>query len=74
MTDTVTVKPPDAGPYGPPCPGCARPRTADDAAGLAWSSLHTTAGRAFVCPTCTRADIALIEAGLPTGGRRRSAA
>jgi hypothetical protein len=73
-SDTSAAPPPDARTYGPPCPGCARARTADDAAGLAWSSRHTADGLEFVCPACTRADIVLIEAGLPAGDRRSSAA
>jgi hypothetical protein len=77
MTDASDVfqEPlPDARPYGPPCPGCHRDRTADDAAGVAWSSRHTAGGVQFVCPTCTRADIALIETGLAAGGRHSWAA
>jgi len=72
MTDTFPLPPLEPGGYGPPCPGCGRSRTADDAAGLAWSSRHTADGPEFVCPDCTRGDIALIEAGL--GDRRSSAA
>ena len=72
-----TFPPPDAEPFGPPCPGCGRGRTASDAAGLVWSSRHTTDGARtvveFVCPACTRADLTQIEAGLPTD-RRSSAA
>ena len=42
----------------PPCPGCGRRRTADDARGLAWSSEHAPDGTVtYVCPACTRADI-----------------
>ena len=73
-SDTSAAPPPDARTYGPPCPGCARARTADDAAGLAWSSRHTATGVEFVCPACTRADIGLIEVGLSTGDRRSPAA
>ena len=73
-SDTSAAPPPDAQAYGPPCPGCARARTADDAAGLAWSSRHTADGVEFVCPACTRADIGLIEVGLSPGDRRSSAA
>lgn len=72
MTETSTRQPPEAGPYGPPCPSCERARTADDAAGMAWSSRHTADGPEFVCPACTRADIMSIEAGL--SDRRSSAA
>jgi hypothetical protein len=75
--DAFPLPPPDAQPFGPPCPGCGRVRTADDAAGVTWSSRHTATGGEvvveFVCPACTRADLAQIEAGLPTG-RRSSAA
>ncbi len=73
-SDTSAAPSPDARTYGPPCPGCARDRTADDAAGLAWSSRHTADGVEFVCPACTRADIGLIEVGLSPGNRRSSAA
>jgi hypothetical protein len=53
-------------PHGPPCPGCARPRTEADARGLAWSSEHTRDGTArWVCPDCTRAQLDEIEAGVP---------
>jgi hypothetical protein len=59
----------------PPCPGCGGRRTADDARGLAWSSEHAPdAPVTFVCPACTRADIARIEAGLPDPQRRSPAA
>ena len=68
--DTFPLPPPDARPFGAHCPGCGRDRTADDASGVAWSSRHTADGPEmvieFVCPTCTRADLAQIEAGLPT--------
>jgi hypothetical protein len=77
MTDTsdaFPVPPADARPYGPHCPGCHRARTADDATGLTWSSRHTANGVEFVCPACTRADIVLIETGLPAADRRSSAA
>ena len=47
------------------CPLCALARTADDATGLAWSSQHEADGRVtWICPTCTRAQLWLIEAGL----------
>jgi hypothetical protein len=78
MTDTSatsdTAPPPDDGPYGPPCPGCGRARTADDATGVAWSSRHAAGRVEYVCPTCTRADIGLIEVGLAPSDRRSSAA
>jgi hypothetical protein len=58
-----------------PCPGCGRRRTADDSTGLAWSSEHAPDGTVtFICPACTRADIARIEAGLPDPERRSPAA
>lgn len=47
------------------CPLCALVRTADDTAGLAWSSQHEADGSVtWICPTCTRAQLWLIEAGL----------
>jgi hypothetical protein len=59
----------------PPCPGCGRQRTPDDARGLAWSSEHAPDGTvSYVCPACTRGDIAQIEAGLPGLGHRSPAA
>ena len=59
--------PPAAEPqYGPPCPGCGRARTEADARSVAWSSQHTANGVTFICPACTRAEIALVEAGLPS--------
>ena len=64
----------DAEPSGPPCPGCGRTRTATDAVGVAWSSHRTADGLEFVCPDCTRADLADIEAGLaarPEPARQR---
>ena len=66
VTDPFALPPLEARPSGAPCPGCGRDRTADDAAGVAWSSRHTADGTEFVCPTCTRDDLAHIEAGLPT--------
>lgn len=70
--DAFPLPPSDAQPYGPPCPGCGRARTAADADGVAWSSRHTPSSGVggggateFVCPACTRGDIAQIEAGLP---------
>jgi hypothetical protein len=75
--DAFPLRPHDAQPFGPPCPGCDRARTAADAAGVAWSSRHTADGAEivveFVCPACTRADIVQIETGLPTS-RHSSAA
>ncbi len=47
------------------CPLCALDRTAADMAGLAWSSQHEPDGSiTWICPTCTRAQLWLIEAGL----------
>ena len=47
------------------CPLCALARTADDTTGLTWSSQHETDGSVtWICPTCTRAQLWLIEAGL----------
>ena len=47
------------------CPLCALARTADDVTGLAWSSQHEADGSVtWICPTCTRAQLWLIEAGL----------
>jgi hypothetical protein len=46
-----------------PCPLCARPRTAADAAGLEWSSQHEPDGTfTWIRPTCTRAQLWRIEA------------
>jgi len=73
-SDTAAPPPPDGRPYGPPCPSCGRARTADDAAGVAWSSRHAAGRVEYVCPTCTRADIGLIEVGLAPSDRRSSAA
>lgn len=48
------------------CPLCALARTQADAAGLAWSSQHERDRTVtWICPTCTRAQLWLIEAGLP---------
>ncbi|WP_300019476.1 hypothetical protein [Pseudonocardia sp.] len=56
------------------CPLCALPRTADAAAGLAWSSQHEPDGTVvWLCPTCTRAQLWLIEAGLAVATPRASA-
>jgi hypothetical protein len=71
--DAFPLPPPDAQPFGPPCPGCNGARTAADAASVAWSSRHTADGVEYVCPACTRAEIAQIETGQPTS-RCRSAA
>ncbi|GAA3235205.1 hypothetical protein GCM10017691_32400 [Pseudonocardia petroleophila] len=44
------------------CPLCALPHTTGD---LAWSSQHEPDGTVVrICPTCTRAQLWLIEAGL----------
>lgn len=56
------------------CPLCALARTNADTAGLTWSSQHERgpddARRTvtWICPTCTRAQLWLIEAGLPIAG------
>ncbi len=48
------------------CPLCALARSTDDATGLGWSSQHESDGTiTWICPTCTRAQLWLIEAGLP---------
>ncbi len=48
------------------CPLCALDRGAIDATGLAWSSQHEPDGAVtWICPTCTRAQLWLVEAGLP---------
>ncbi|MFC4950831.1 hypothetical protein [Pseudonocardia sp. GCM10023141] len=45
------------------CPLCALPHTPTDAAGLHWSSQHESDGTiTWICPTCTRAQLWLIEA------------
>ena len=51
------------------CELCALARTRADAAGLSWTSQHER-GRTvtWICPTCTRAQLWLIEAGLPVVG------
>ena len=50
----------------PTCPLCALARNTADAAGLTWSSQHEPNGTVtWICPTCTRAQLWLIEAGLP---------
>lgn len=51
------------------CPLCALARTTADAAGLSWSSQHERDRTVtWICPTCTRAQLWLIEAGLPVEG------
>jgi len=53
------------------CPLCALARTVDDSAGLAWSSQHESDGSViWICPTCTRAQLWLIEAGMTIATRR----
>jgi hypothetical protein len=53
-----------------PCPLCALPRTAADAAGLAWSSQHEPDGTiTWICPTCTRAQLWRIEAQMAIATR-----
>lgn len=48
------------------CPLCSLPRTPAAAAGLTWSSQHERDGSiTWICPTCTRAQLWLIEAQLP---------
>lgn len=47
------------------CPLCSLTGSATDATGLAWSSQHEPDGAiTWMCPTCTRAQLWLIEAGL----------
>jgi len=46
--DAFPVPPPDTPPFGPPCPGCGRARTAADAAGVTWSSCHAADGAEVV--------------------------
>ena len=59
----------------PPCPGCGRQRTADDDHDLTWSTEHAPDGTViYICPACTRGDIAQIETGLPCLGHRSPAA
>jgi hypothetical protein len=44
------------------CPLCARPRTAADVRGLAWSSIHDRDGGVrWLCPGCTRGQLPEIE-------------
>ena len=48
------------------CPLCARPRTAADARGLAWSSEHDRHGAvSWICPSCTRSRLIEIETLVP---------
>ena len=62
-------------PSDPPCPGCGRQRATDDDRGLAWASEHAPDGTViYICPACTRTDIAQIEAGLPCVSHRSPAA
>jgi hypothetical protein len=57
------------------CPLCALDRTAADMAGLAWSSQHEPDGSVtWICPTCTRAQLFLIEAGFEIATRHAPAA
>lgn len=47
------------------CPLCALERSPSDTSGLAWSSQHERDGSiTWICPTCTRAQLWLIEAAL----------
>jgi glutaredoxin len=56
------------------CPLCALARSTDDATGLAWSSQHESDGTiTWICPTCTRAQLWLIEAGLAIATRNAPA-
>ncbi len=56
------------------CPLCALPRSTDDATGLTWSSQHESDGIiTWICPTCTRAQLWLIEAGLEIATRHAPA-
>jgi hypothetical protein len=51
---------------GGPCPLCARPRSADDARGVAWSSRHGFDGTVtWICGRCTRAELWRVESTLP---------
>ncbi len=62
-------------PADPPCPGCGRHRATDDDRGFAWASEHAPDGTVtYICPACTRTDIAQIEAGLPCVSHRSPAA
>ena len=56
------------------CPLCALSGSIDDATGLAWSSQHEPDGTiTWICPTCTRAQLWLIEAGLEIATRNAPA-
>jgi hypothetical protein len=56
------------------CPLCARPRTADDVRGVAWSSQHEPDGSIlWLCPDCTRHRLPEIEAHLPLTPHPRAA-
>lgn len=49
------------------CPLCALQRSPSDPSGLTWSSQHERDGSiTWICPTCTRARLWLIEAGFDT--------
>ena len=51
------------------CPLCARPRSAADARGLAWSGEHGPGGTAsWICPECTRDRLMEIETQLALFG------
>lgn len=57
------------------CPLCSLSRSAADAGGLTWSSQHETdSSVTWICPTCTRAQLWLIEAGLTIATRNAPAA
>jgi hypothetical protein len=48
------------------CMICELRRTAADVRGVGWTSQHGPDGAAsWICPTCTRAQLWQIEAGLP---------
>lgn len=54
------------------CPLCALPHTTGD---LSWSSQHEPDGTVvWICHTCTRAQLWLIEAGLTIATPRAPAA
>jgi hypothetical protein len=56
------------------CPYCARPRSASDAGGLAWSSEHGAGGSVrWICPGCTRSHLPEIETHLPLAGLNAAA-
>jgi hypothetical protein len=57
------------------CPLCARDATPADVSGLGWSSQHEADGTVtWICPTCTRAQLWLIEAGFEIATRTAPAA